>query len=452
MTFPLPPDLPSLETLDGPRLLEYSVATTSNGLSVWCARRTAVPLASVRLVIRGGRALDPPEKPGLATLLASSLREGTQSRTGEELSALAQSAGGDLAVAAGDDSLVVAATGLASRLDLILDLVADVARNPAFLPGDVERVKSLALEELATDEADPSFLASREFRRSVYGSHPYAVGSPTAGSIADLRPEILRREASRRILPSRTLLLVVGDVDPAAAAATAGRFFGEWRDAASAPPEPEPALASPAPFCSSVLLDRPGSVQTNLHVGGLGLARRDPDAFPLHLATTIFGGAFSSRLVTNLREEKGYTYSPATSARWLRGGGLVRTTAAVRNEVTGAALNEILYERSRMATTDATDEELERCRSRELGGQVLALQTNAGLAGELADLWLNDLGPEELPRADEALRSVTKADVRRASRRFFGLRGLHVVAVGDAKAVRRELETFGIVEMVSAGV
>ncbi len=103
-----------------------------------------------------------------------------------------------------------------------------------------------------------------------------------------------------------------------------------------------------------------------------------------------------------------------------------------------------------MVTTDPTEEEMERSRSRELGAQVLSVQTNAGLVEELQDLWLNDLPPEELLRASDALREVTVADVRRASRRFFGIRGLHVVAVGNAADIARELEPFGDVELVSA--
>jgi zinc protease len=431
-----PPGLPPLAPEADVPGANVTLTTLGNGLRVWCAPRGAVPLISVRVVFLGGRAFDPPGRPGLANLLASALREGTLSRTGEELSALAQLAGADLA-------LVVTATGLASRLDVLLDIVADAVRNPAFRVEDVARVRSLALEELASNESEPSFVAGRAFRRAVYGKHPYAVASPTADSIHGLTPEILRRDAARRLQPARALLLVVGDVSSGKVADAAERFFGGWRSASSVLPEPALADAGPEGQASILLLDRPGSVQTNLVVGGLGLTRRDADAFPLQLATAIFGGAFSSRLVTNLREEKGYTYSPATSARWLRGGGLVRTAAAVRNEVTGLALNEILYERSRMVTTDPTDEEMARCRSRELGAQVLLLQTNAGLAEELQDLWLNDLPPEELPNASAALRAVTREDVRRVSRRFFGARGVHVVAVGNAVEIRRELEPFG---------
>jgi predicted Zn-dependent peptidase len=178
-------------------------------------------------------------------------------------------------------------------------------------------------------------------------------------------------------------------------------------------------------------------------VGNLGFPRTDPDARALELAMTIYGGSFTSRLVQNLREAKGYTYSPGAAASWLAGCGTVRSFAAVRTEVTGAALNEVLYEMERMATTEATDEEMERAFRREAGSLAIALQTAAGVADELARLWVLGLPPDEIARFVPELAAVTKGDVRRVSRRVFGTGSARIVAVGDAAAIRAELGTFG---------
>ena len=423
-------------------------ATLPNGLEVQVVPWPGVPLAGVRLVVRGGFSDDAPGEPGLARLLASALREGTLSRSGAELADLAQEAGGDLSAGAGPDSLTVAASGLASRLPLLLELVADVARRPAFPAEGVERVKDLAHEELETSESEPFFLAVRAFAKAVYGGHPYATIAATAASIDAVTPARLAAEAPRRLRPERALLLVAGDVDPAAVHAEAARLFGDWRGSGAAPP----LVAPPAPPAGGrriEVLDRPGSVQTNLLVGNLGFPRTDPDAYPLELAMTVYGGSFTSRLVQNLREEKGYTYSPGAGASWLAGCGTVRSFAAVRNEVTGAALNEVLYEMERMATTEPSDEEMERAFRRDAGALAISLQTAAGVADELARLWVLGLPPDEIGREVESLAKVTKADVRRAARRVFGTGAARIVAVGDAAAIREELATFG--EVLAGG-
>ena len=427
-----------------------SIASLANGLAVQVAPRAGVPLVTIRLVTRGGMSDDPASSPGLARLLASALREGTANRSGAELADLAQEAGGDLFSGAGPDSLTIAASGLAARVPLLLELVADLARNPSFPEEGVARVKHLAHEELETSESEPFFLAARAFARTLYGSHPFGTISPTAASIDAVEPGTLAAEAARRLRPERALLVVAGDVDAAAVHAEAARLFGDWRGAGEAPAFVPPPVAPAGPRRIEVL-DRPGSVQANILVGNLGFPRTDPDAYPLELAMTIYGGSFTSRLVQNLREARGYTYSPGAGASWLAGCGSVRSFAAVRNEVTGAALNEILYEMERMATTDVTDEEMERAFRRDAGSLAISLQTSGGVADELSRLWVLGLPPDEIGREVDELAKVTKADVRRAARRVFGTGAARIVAAGDAAAIREELATFGEILGIAAG-
>lgn len=438
---PLRPEAP----VPTPRVV---AALLPNGLAVQVVPWRGVPLASARLVVRGGLSDDPRALPGLARLLAAGLREGTASRSGAELADLAQEAGGDLSAGAGPDALTIGAYGLAARLPLLLDLVADVVRRPAFPADGVARARHLAHEELETSESEPSFLAVRAFAREVYGAHPYATISPTAASIEAVTPALLAAEARRRLRPERALLLVAGDVEPDATIASAGIAFGGWVPEGTAPVSGASPTATPGPR-RILLLDRPGSVQTNLLVGNLGFPRTDPDAYALELAMTIYGGSFTSRLVQNLRETKGYTYSPGAGASWLTGCGTVRSFAAVRTEVTGAALGEVLYEMQRMATTDPTDEEMERAFRRDAGSHAISLQTAAGIADELARLWVLGLSPDEIGRYVPGLEAVTKGDVRRVSRRVFGTGSARIVAVGDAAAIREELGTFG--EVVGSG-
>jgi zinc protease len=436
----IPPELPRLaETaFEAPPVDAFSLP---NGLEVWVAPRKSVPLAAVRLVVRGGRACDPPGRPGLAGLLAAALKEGTAKRSSSDVADLLQFAGAELVSAAGDELLLCGATGLASHLDVLLDVVADVVGSPAFPERDVERVKANAREDLATEESDPFFLADRAFRAALFGGHPYATLAPTPATIDAVTPGLLRAEAARRLSPRRALLVVAGDVRLQDVRPLVLRHFGVWSGggAAGIPVAPAP---SPLSAGRPVIVPRPGSVQATLAVGAPAPPRTSPDAAPLQIAVTIYGASFSSRLVSNLREAKGYTYSPGAAWRSLPAGGRTQTVAAVRTDVAGAALNEILYELRRMATTDVTEEELERAKGYDAGRLLLAVQTNVGLAGELADQWLHGLPPSALADRVEALRAVDAAAVRRAARRHLGCAAPAVVAVGEEAALREELAPF----------
>ncbi len=438
----LPAGLPPLGPSPRAGLPEVASDVLPNGLTVWCVRRKGLPLLTLRLVVRGGRSDDPPADPDLASLLASGLGEGTRGRSARELNELCQGAGADLVAAAGDDALVVGASGLAVRLPVLLDVIADLVRRPLFPPAGLERVRAVAREELATNESEPFFLAARAFRRLLFDGHPYAVIAPTVASIEGATPERLGGEASRRLDPGRALLLAVGDADPSRLLDLSRQLLGDWTGEGTAGPPPRSAPASPGGNIH--VLHRPGSVQAVLMVGRSGPSRRDADFLSLRLAVAIYGGAFASRLVTNLREEKGYSYSPYAENAGLLAGGFVRTTAATRTEVAGPALSEILRESEGMAASEPSGEELSRAKSREAGLQLLRLQTSAGLAAELADLWLNGLPPEELERQAARLEALTAQDIGQVSRRYLAGPDPHIVAVGDAAALEKELAGYSL--------
>ncbi|MEO6323281.1 MAG: pitrilysin family protein [Thermoanaerobaculia bacterium] len=438
--------LPALSPVARRANVEVVTHRLANGVEVWIVPRREIPLVSARLVVRGGRTLDPAHEPGFADLLAAALKEGTLHRTGPELAGDFQAAGGELFTAATDDALVAGSTVLAAHGDALVSLLHEVVAAPAFPDAGIARVRSLAAEELETDESDPAFLASRAFRQALYDEHPYGRTRPGLEVIEALTLERLRLEAARRLTPDRTLLVIVGDVDTGGVFRTVEATFGAW----SAEAEPLASHAAPAPENTPPALirivDRPGSVQTVLMVGNVGVSRLDADAFPLELATTIYGASFSSRLVANLREDKGYTYSPRVSSRWLALRGPVQTIAAVRNEVTGAALAEILYELSRMGSTEVTDEELLRARSRDAGAHAIALESAEALAAALASLWLSGLAPDSLDRYVDALASIDKPALRRVARRYLSPGRARIVAVGDAALIRAELAPFGVID------
>ena len=429
---PLPPERPYA----APEVDSFALP---NGLQVRTVHVPGLPLVTLRLVIRGGKGDDGAEA-GFSEMLSDALEEGTTTRSATQLFSLLQDAGGDLKADASADATTVTAHGLAASLPLLIALLADVVANANFPRGGVRRVKALALEDLETDESEPAFLASRTFARTLFGRHPYGTVSPTRSSIRALTRERLREELPRRLRPERALLVVAGAVRPEEVRRAVEPFAG-WVGRGRAPGRPPAAPRTRER--SIVVIDRPGSVQATLVVGNVGVCRTDPDAWPLDLAVTVYGGAFSSRLVQNLRVDKGYTYSPGAASTWLVARGVVRSWASVRTEVAGPALAEIFREMERIGTEEVTGEELERGRRRESGLELLSLQTAEGLAREVGELWLAGLGPESLGEGVKAFSRVTAPEILRASRRFLDPARAAVVAVGDARRLRKALSSFG---------
>jgi zinc protease len=179
-------------------------------------------------------------------------------------------------------------------------------------------------------------------------------------------------------------------------------------------------------------------------LAGFGPLRSDPDYEAAEVADAIYGGTFTSRLVTNIREDKGYTYSPGSNLATLRQAAVFRTQADVRNAVTGASLNEIIYEMNRMATTSPTDEELSRAKRFLLGIEAILLQSRGAVAGELADLWLNGLGPDAIASHNRKISATKAEDVDAIARKYFPASRMTIVAVGEEKVIRDALAPFAL--------
>jgi predicted Zn-dependent peptidase len=386
---------------------------------------------------------DPKDRAGIAEFLAATIDQGTKTRSAKQIAEQVQVTGGDLSVDASVDGLAISTSVLAEKTEQALALLADVAQNATFPDAEVEIARGNLKSSLARREADPGFLARRALAKAVYGDHPYSVVAPTQGSIARTSAADLRREYARRFRPDNALLVVVGDFDSARLVASAQNVFAKWANPAE-PPVPE--LTKPSQNLSRTVLmvPRAGSVQTTFMVGAIGPIQSESDYPAARVANAIYGGMFGSRLTRNIREDKGYTYSPFA---WLGNGryaGTMRTFAAVRNEVTGASWNEISYEMNRMVTTSPSKDELERAQRYLVGNLALELQSQAGVASNLEFLWLNGLPPEELGLLTQKIQKVTVAEVDAAGKKYFPAMRMVVVAVGDEKTIKDQLAPFGL--------
>ena len=439
----LPKDLPpygEMKRLAAPHVTELKL---ENGLTVWLVPESGFPKVALAVAIRGGYTADPQDRPGFADLIAATVTQGTAKRSAKQIAEEIQGAGGDLSADASADSIVIDTSVLAAKTGSALELIADILQSAAFSVREVEIAKSNATANLKAQEASPDFIGRRALYRALFGNHPYAVTAPTEESIGKTTPEELRREYARRFRPDRTLIVAVGDFSEQSLASSIRASLGAWRSSS----EPAPINSEkPAPVVSKTVsyVPRANSVQTTLYFGTLGPTRADGDYAATRVANAIYGGMFGSRLINNIREDKGYTYSPFAMVQAKHSTGLLISRADVRNPVTGASFNEMTYELNRMASTAPEDEEIQRAKRYLLGSLAISLQSRAAGARQLANLWIDSLPPDELGAQGQKIEKVTGPDIQAAGRKYFPAWRMTVVAVGEEQVIKEELAPFGL--------
>jgi len=428
-----PADLPGYgqdKPIPVPQITKHKLA---NGMEVWVVPRKGLPRVDYVLAMRGaGLSVDDAAHPGFASLFADLLTEGTAKRDSRAIAEAAQGLGGSVGAGAGVDGMTLYANALASNAAPMMDLLAEVARQPSFPDNEVALAKANALQSLKVSEAQPSFRAERAIAQAVYGNHPYGHTQPTAAAIEGATRALFQSEHARRFRPERGLLVIAGPIDAAQAIKLAEAAFGDWKGQGTASAE----IAAPAAQATPqfVWLQRDGSVQSTLRLGGPGIAATSPDYVPLRLASTIIGGGFSSRINQNLREDKGYTYGASAGARSYRKGGAIVGGADVRNDVTGPALKEYESEFARFGTELVPEEELAMNKRYVAGGYLINNQLQGSVAATLASNWIVGLPSDFLGNYVPMIQKVTAEQVREMGRKYFDPKAQSIVVVGDRGA------------------
>jgi predicted Zn-dependent peptidase len=388
------------------------------------------------------------QAPGLADMTATVARTGTTKRTSRKIEEDLRRMGADLSSGAGADNSVISFAGLVDFSNELLSLVSELAQHASFPPDEFERERRQLIEGLRIERTTPGFLASERMRRVLFGSHPYGTISPTEEQVAGYTVEKLKDYYHSFYRPGNALLVMVGDFSPEKMLEQIETIFGSWADGA-VEKAPDPDLPD-LPGRSVYLVHLPGSVQTQLSVANRAITRKHPDWMKLTLANSIYGGAFNSRLVMNIREEKGYTYSPRSGAHPLRQHGYFSIGAAVRNDVVAAALTEIFYEIDLMRSTPVGEAELDDARSYMTGVFSLGLATQDGLAGQLATATLEKLPDDYLETYRERILKLTSADVLEAAQKYFDSAHAQIVIVGDREQIESQAAQFGTPEVYDA--
>ena len=412
-----------------------------SGLRVVAVRRPGVPLVELRLRVPfGGTAASHPAR---GSVLANTMLAGTAEHSQVELAAELQSLGGDLSVSSDSDRLIVGGAVLRTGLGALLRLVAEVLETASYPTREVAGERSRLAERLAILRSQPSVLVGEALNSRLYGSHPYARELATPEAVQAVTAAQLRKLHSDRVRPEGSALVLVGDLSPARALDTVESALGGWTGESTARSLPPLPPVRPQPL---LLVDRSGSVQASIRLGGPAVRREAPDYPALQLANLAFGGYFSSRLVENIREDKGYTYGPHSRISHSVAGSRLVIDADVATAVTAPALLEIDYELGRMATLPITAEELENVRQYAVGSLALSISTQAGLASTLSALIGVGLGLDWLREHPRRLAAVTLEETFAAARTYLAPSGMLAVVLGEAGEIHDPLATLVPVE------
>jgi zinc protease len=425
--------------LNLPKLTEKKLA---NGLTVILAPLPNVPKVTAILTFRSATTgADRQDHSGIASIAATVANEGTDSRTSKQIKEELRSIGGTLGLGANADSTSMTASALSEFSARLFDLMNDVVQHAAFPEDELKLAKENTIQGIRAGRADPGFLVNERFQKAVFGDHPYGFVVPDEKSINALTRMDLRGFLSRYYLPNTSHLIVVGDIDVDKTFAEVEKAFSSWKSG-TAPAEDNPAV--PAREKRQIyFVNRPGSVQSAIYIGNATIPRKDKDYFALRTADTIFGSSFYSRLTKNIREAKGYTYSPFSSSNTQARAGSFQTGAFVRNEVTGPTLLEMFYELDRMRVAPVTDEELSAAKEFSTGNFSIELASQSGLAGRIDTVYTYDLDKSFINDFRPKITALKKEDIQRAAAKYFDTYHAAIVIVGDWDVVKEQVKPFG---------
>jgi predicted Zn-dependent peptidase len=438
--------LPEVPPLKAIRLPAVEERTLENGLRVLAAKRSGVPRLEARLVVPSARRRSAAE-PAPSRVLAKTLLAGTSTRSSVEIAQELQRIGGSLDTGADSEEYLLYGSSLAGEVQSFLALLAEIVTDATHPDDEVELQKQVMAQEITLARSQPATLAREALFKRLYGDHPYGLGLPSPDEVMAVSAKELRKLQDKRLRPDGGVLVLVGDVAPKKALDLAEAALGAWAAGTGKPGLAAPTVPAPT---ATLIVDRPGAVQTNVRIGGPAVAHKHPDYPALALANLVFGGYFVSRLVDNIRERRGYTYSPGSGVQQNRQASLFFIQADVGTDVTGPAVVETRYELNRMLAGPIDEAELVSAKRYLSGTMSMAIQTQSGLAAQLANLATNDLPVEHLRDYPAAVEALSEGDVIAAARKYLDPRKLHTVMVGDAAAIKDAVAAFDDVEVEAA--
>ncbi len=417
----------------------------ANGLTVIHLERPNLPIASIQLVVHAGLAGADPALPGVADFAAGILDEGTSSRTSQQIADELEQLGAGYAAQTRRDVTTLRVDALSRNFADASALLADIALRPTFPADEIERQRMARLSDIAEAREHGGALADAAFTRALYGpGHPYGPSSiGTEKSVRGIGQPDLRAYWEKYFRPDNAAIVVVGAVDAESLKKLAERQWGSWKAAGASG---APLAIHPPKTVSTrlVLVDKPGAPQTELRIGRIGTVRTTPDFPALQVLNEALGGAYTSRINTNLREEKGYTYGVGSRFDYGRMPAPFAVRTAVRADVTLPAIKEVFGELRKMESAPLKGDELRHARgslTQSLPGQF---ETNGTTAASLGDLFAYGLPLDYYRKLPAEFQAVGAPQIEQLARRYLDPSSMIVIIVGDRKTFEGDLPSLGL--------
>ncbi|MCA9528827.1 MAG: insulinase family protein [Myxococcales bacterium] len=418
----------------------------ANGLQIVVVEDDALPAAYVQLVVRSGQSSDPSDMPGLSNLVAAMLDEGTRHHTSAQLAEAIEFLGADISASADADTTRLVGRSLSEHLGEVLGLMGEMATEPTFSNAELRKLKARELDRLALSDQDPSYLSRRAFYATLYGDHPYAHVDTTPAVVKRVTRHDLTSWHARYFIPNNAYLVVVGKVAPAEVHAAAEQAFGRWqprlleRHQARTPPERKER--------SVLIVDRPGSVQSEIRIGNLALRRDDPSWIPLQVANQVLGGDAASRLFMDLRGKRSLTYGAYSAVGPRLDVGPFAAMAAVRTPVTVQAVQAFFDNLDAITTQPVPAPELKAAEQSLSDSFPLRISTPGRIADLVADQTLYHLPDDYWDTYRTRINAVTQAEALAAAKAFIRPDSALIVVVGEAADFADALRAYGPVTVV----
>ena len=417
----------------------HETYTLPNGMKVTLVPYGNVPKVTLSLVVRAGNLNEPVDLPGLADIAGNLMKEGTTSRSSQQVAEDAGGMGGAIDISVGPDESDVAIDVLSEFGPKAAALVADVVEHPLFPDSELPRLKNDAMRQLTIARSVPQRVALERFRKILYGDHPYGTVFTTEESIQKTDVAAIRKFYEGNFGAARSHLYVAGRFDTAELKKAVAASFGGWAKG----PEPATDVPKVTPKHVLDLTDRPGAPQSTLLLGTPVPNSTSPDSIPLIVTNALLGGSFASRITSNIREQKGYTYSPRSEISRRYHDAYWAQSADVTTQFTGASLKEIFSEIDRLSKEPPGDAELKGIQSYLSGLFVIQNSSRGALITQLRYVDLQGLGEDYLKTYVQRVNAVTPSDVSKMTAEHLKPDEMTIVVVGDKSKVAEQVAPYG---------
>ncbi len=418
------------------KLPEKEVVQFDNGLKLVLIPYGSIPKANIRINIKTGNINESADQVWLCDLLADLMEEGSTTRSSRAIADEMAGMGGNLNIGVGVHNSSLSASVLYEFTPDAIRLMADVLRNPSWPEGELERLKSDMKRTLAVQLSRPRAQGSRDFMAAIYPDHPYGRVYPTEAQIDGYTAEAIKGFYEANFGAARTTVYVAGNFDAGAVKKAVEESLGDWK---SGNPASYP-LAEAVSQGGVKIIDRPGAPQSTLFYGLPVADPSDPDYLALDVTNSILGGSFASRITSNIREDKGYTYSPTSVMADNYRSGLWYELADVTTEHTGASLAEIKKEIERLQQEPPTQEELDGIINYESGIFVLQNSSPNGIIGQLIFLDTHDLDESFLSNKVANMHAITPEQVMEMTRKYINPEKMTLIVVGDKAKIESQIQ------------